>query len=98
MTEHKDKVIRHAMLLEAEDWAKGISSIHVHSMSSMWFDKWPEDTKKGSVTDTSYNDDTIHRTKNGKLIRIIGEPLQGDSLIDAWAKANQDKAAILQDL
>lgn len=98
MTEHKEKVIRHAMLLEAEDWAKGVSGIHVHSFSSMWYDNHPEDTNKGNVTDTSYNDDTIVRTKKGKVIRVFGEALEGDALIDAWAKANQDKAQVLSEL
>jgi len=98
MTEYKDKVIHHAMFLEAEDWAKGVSQIHVHSLSSMYYDKWPEDTKNGSVTDTSYNNGTIVRTKNGKVIRVIGNELSGNKLIDLWARRNQEKSQILQAL
>jgi len=98
MTEYKDKVIHHAMFLEAEDWAKGVSQIHVHSLSSMYYDKWPEDTKNGSVTDTSYNNGTIVRTKKGKVIRVIGNELSGNKLIDLWARRNQEKSQILQAL
>ena len=98
MTEHKEKVIRHAMLLEAEDWAGGVSGIHVHSLSSMWYDDHPEDTKDQTVTDTHYNDDTIVRTVDGKVVRTFGEALKGDDLIDAWAKANQEKSEVLQAL
>lgn len=98
MTEHKDKVIKHAMLLEAEDWSKLVEWIHVHKFDSMWYDEWPQDTKKHSVCDTKYNDGRIERTHAGKLIRVIGEKLTGDDLIDKWARANQDKAEILQAL
>lgn len=98
MTEYKDKVIEHAMFLEAEDWAKGVSQIHVHSLSSMYYDKWPEDTENGSVTDTSYNNGTIVRTKNGKVIRVIGKELSGNKLIDLWARRNKEKSQILQAL
>ena len=86
MTEHKEKVIRHAMLLEAEDWAKGVSGIHVHSFSSMWYDNHPEDTADGGVVDTTYNDGRIERSKNGKVIRVMGKRLTGDMLVDAYEK------------
>ena len=98
MTEHKEKVIRHAMLLEAEDWSKGVSGIHVHSLSSMWYDDHPEDTENQTVTDTHYNDDTIVRTVDGKVVRTFGEALEGNDLIDAWSKANQEKSEVLQAL
>lgn len=98
MTEHRDKVIRHAMLLEAQEWAMGVSQIHVHGLASMAYDKWPEDTKDGSVTDTHYNNGTIKRTKQGNLIRVIGKELQGDQLINQWSRANQSKAEILNQL
>ena len=98
MTQYKNEVIRHAMLLEAEEWSKLVDWIHVHKLDSMWYDEWPKDTKKYSVCDTKYNDGTIERKQNGKVIRIIGKRLSGDDLIDKWARANQDKAEILQAL
>ena len=98
MTEHRDKVIRHAMLLEAQDWAVGVSQIHVHSLSSMAYDEWPEDTENGSVTDTHYNNGTIKRTRQGNVIRVIGDELQGEALINQWSRANQSKAEILEQL
>lgn len=98
MTQYKNEVIRHAMLLEAEEWSKLVDWIHVHKLDSMWYDKWPKDTKKYSVCDTKYNDGTIERKQNGKVIRVIGKRLSGDDLIDKWARANQDKAEILQAL
>lgn len=98
MTEHKEKVIRHAMLLEAEEWSNMVDWFHIHQLNSMWYDKWPQDTEKGMVMDTAYNDGTIKRTRDGKLIRTIGKKLQGDALIDKWARANQDKAEVLMAL
>lgn len=98
MTEYKQDVIKRAMSLEAEDWAKGVNEIHVHGLSSMYYDKWPEDTQDGCVTDTSFNNGTIVRTKNGKVIRVIGEQLTQDKLIDLWARKNSDKARILESL
>jgi hypothetical protein len=98
MTEYKDTVIKHAMFLEAEEWARGVSQIHMHSLNSMYYDKWPEDTESGSVTDTTYNNGTIVRTKGGEIIRVIGEELLGDKLIDVWSRHNQKQAEVLQAL
>ena len=38
------------------------------------------------------------RTKNGKVIRVIGKELSGNKLIDLWARRNQEKSQILQAL
>ena len=35
MTEYSDRVEKQAKLLEAEEWAKSVKSIHAHSMKSM---------------------------------------------------------------
>ena len=43
MGEHSDKVARQRVLLEAEEWAKGVSGIHAHSLSSMWYDTRPHE-------------------------------------------------------
>ena len=58
MGEFNDRVERQSLLLEAEEWAKGVRSIHVHSITSMCYET--EFTKKeievnGAVTDTEYN-------------------------------------------
>ena len=87
MTEYKEIVQQQANLLATEEWAKGISGIHCHNMSSMWYDDHPEDTEnKSSVTDVSYNSGVIKRSKNGKVIRTFGEELTGKALVDKWQK------------
>jgi hypothetical protein len=98
MTQYKETVLKHALMLQAEEWAKGVSEIHCHSLSSMYYDQWPEDTDKGNVTDISYNDGTIIRTKNSQVIRVIGEPLSGQSLLDTWSRTNKEAAEILEAL
>lgn len=86
MGEHREKVIRHAKLLLAEEWANGIKGIHVFDTTKcrMGYDTHPKD---GRVTDTEYNDGRIERTKNGKVIRVFGEnALTGDMLISQWER------------
>ena len=87
MGEFNDRVERQRLLLEAEEWAKGVRSIHVHSITSMWYET--EFTKKeievnGAVTDTEYNNGVITRERNGKLIHTFGEALTGDDLVDSY--------------
>ena len=84
MTEYSEAVQKQANMLAAEEWAKGVSGIHVPSMSSMWYDDRPEDTEDGSVTDTSFNSGLIKRSKDGKVIHIFGEELTGQALVDKW--------------
>ena len=55
MGQYDDRVRRQALLLEAEEWAKGISCIQIHQITSMWYET--DFTKKeievnGPVTDT----------------------------------------------
>ncbi len=89
MTEFKEHVIRQAKLLEAEKWAKGIASIHVHQLKSMWYDTRPQDTDEGSVIDTFYNDDVIERKlPSGEIVYLTEERLEGDALIDKWERYN----------
>ena len=38
MSEYDDVVERQRLLLEAEAWAKNIKSIHVHSLTSMYYE------------------------------------------------------------
>lgn len=82
MTEFKDKVERQRLLLEAEVWAKGVSGIHAHSMSSMWYDTRPQDTENGkSVTDVEYNSGLVKRTCSDGLTVYFGRELKGEELI-----------------
>tara|TARA_B100000927_G_scaffold201834_1_gene163444 strand:- start:3351 stop:3614 length:264 start_codon:yes stop_codon:yes gene_type:complete len=87
MTEFSETVERQRLLLEAEEWAEGINQIHVFDAKTthMWYEENPDD---GRVTDTTYNDGRIERTKDGKLIRTLGNKLEGDDLIDKYVKFN----------
>ena len=85
MTQYKDKVEQHALLLEAEAWAKGIKSYHYHSLSSMSYDTRPEDTADGKyVRDTQYNDESIERELEDGTIVYLGTKLTGDALINRY--------------
>lgn len=87
MTQYDDAVERQKLLLEAEIWATTIKGIHIHGFSSMWYDDRPQDTEGHKmVTDTEYNNGTITRHQDGKLIHVFGEVLQGDDLIDSYMR------------
>jgi len=87
MGQYQDKVERQRLLLEAEEWAKGVSGIHAHSLSSMWYDTRPQDTQDGkSVCDRHFNSGLIERTCDDGSIVYFGEELKGDELIDQYQK------------
>lgn len=88
MTEHTDVVERQRIKLEAEEWAKGMTDMHVHKLNSMWYDDRPQDTEKGMVTDIRYNSGIIERFQNGKLIHTFGQRLKGEALLDAYTKGS----------
>ena len=88
MGEHTEKVIRQAKLLLAEKWADGITNIHVFDTTKvqMWYENINTE-KDGRVTDITYNDGRIERSKDGKVIRTFGEKqLHGDDLINQWGR------------
>ena len=87
MSEYDEVVEKQRILLEAEEWAKGISQIHCFdaAITCMWYEEHPED---GRVTDTTYNDGRIVRTKDDQTIRVYGERLTGDALIDKYKNLN----------
>ena len=90
MGQYDDIVRRQALLLEAEEWATGVSCIQCHSLTSMWYET--DFTKKeievnGSVTDISYNSGVIVRTRDGKVVHTFGEELKGDALIDSYCRS-----------
>ena len=70
----QDKVV----LLEAEEWAKGVSGIHANSLSSMWYDTRPQDTEDGkTVCDRHFNSGLIERTCDDGSIVYFGTRTEG---------------------
>ena len=91
MTEHDWKVERQRKLIAAEEWSRGVKSMHAHSMSSMWYDNRPEDTANGkSVIDIEYNGGLIKRILDSGKTIYFGERLRGDELIDAYLRVATD--------
>ena len=45
MTQYDERVQYQRDLLAAEEWSKTVKSVHAHSLSSMWYDTRPQDTK-----------------------------------------------------
>ena len=88
MTQYNETVNNQRLLLEAEEWAKGIKSIHAHSTSSMWYDTRPQDTDGKSVLDIEYNDGLIERRLESGEIVYFGEKLTGDDLVYEWERFN----------
>lgn len=88
MTQYDAVVERQKTLLEAEEWAMKVKSLHVHSFTSMWYDNRPQDTNHGkeNVTDIEYNCGLIKRSKSGKHIHTFGTELKGEALLDAYRK------------
>ena len=87
MGEHSDKVARQRVLLEAEEWAKGVSGIHAHSLSSMWYDTRPQDTQDGQhITDIIYNSGLIKRILSDGSEVFFEKELKGKDLVDSYLK------------
>ena len=88
MGEFDHRVERQRLLLEAEEWSKSVKSLHIHSLTSMWYEteESAKDFENGAVTDTEHNDSTIVREQKGKVIRTFGKKLKGDDLIDAYCR------------
>ena len=87
MGQFNEVVERQRILLEAEDWADGVKSIHVHGITSMYYETAESKAdieKNGHVTDTEYNSGLIVRERNGKEVCTFGIRKTGDDLIDAY--------------
>ncbi len=92
MGQFSDKVEKQRLLLEAEEWAKGVASIHCHSISSMWYDTRPKDTENGkSVCDRMFNDGLVERTLDNGAIVYIGKQLTGEELIMEYERHNAER-------
>lgn len=90
MTEYDGRVQRQRLLLEAEEWAEGIKSLHCHNTTSMWYEtdlSAMTDFEMGHVTDIQYNSGVIERQQNGQTIRTFGSPKTGDDLINAYVRS-----------
>ena len=87
MTQYDDKVQYQRDLLKAEEWAKSFSSLHRHSLSSMWYDTRPQDTADGEhVTDIIYNSGLIKRILPDGSEVFFGKELKGKDLLDSYHK------------
>tara|TARA_R110002096_G_scaffold17940_1_gene61752 strand:- start:420 stop:692 length:273 start_codon:yes stop_codon:yes gene_type:complete len=90
MGQYDDKVEQQRLKLEAEEWAKGVRSMHAHSINSMWYDNRPQDTEDGKhVLDIEFNDGSVKRELSDKKIIIMGTSLKGQDLIDSYSKNSQ---------
>lgn len=88
MTQYKEMVERAQKLMQAQEWANGVKSIHAHKLNSMWFDNRPQDTIDAGVTDVEYNDGRIMRTlANGKKIWFNEVALTDEQLLDLYDRA-----------
>ena len=84
MGEYDYRVQRQRVLLEAEEWAEGIKSIHTHRITSMYYETKETKAdieKNGQVTDTEYNSGLIVRTRDNKEICTFGIRKTCDDLI-----------------
>lgn len=90
MTEYKEAVERRRLQIEADEWSKGVRSLHSHQLKSMWYDDRPGDTDNGPVMDIEYNNGIIVRHKNGKAFHTFGEALTGEALVDAYSSSQAD--------
>ncbi len=91
MGQYDDVVERQRLLLEAEEWAKGIKDIHTFNTTTcnMWYEKRPKD---GRVMDVRFNDGRIRRDllgdrpKGTKCTIWFGKQLKGDDLIAVFTQ------------
>ena len=86
MTQYHDRVIRRAKQIAAEEWAKGVKSLHAHSLNSMWYEPEPDVKKEVGVVDIEYNDGRITRND----IELVPSQLKNDRLIDEWERFNNE--------
>jgi len=84
MTQYTEEVELQQLKFDAEAWAKGVESVHAHSLDSM---AYAGSRKDGSVCDTAYNDGSIRREirATGKVV-WFGERLTGQALIDSYSR------------
>tara|TARA_X000000950_G_scaffold177523_1_gene215423 strand:- start:43 stop:312 length:270 start_codon:yes stop_codon:yes gene_type:complete len=86
MGQYNNQVEQQRLKLEAEEWSKGIVSIHFHRIKSMWYDERPQDTDLGYVNDIQYNSGLIQRTLNNGDVVFFGEEAKGEDLIAKYRR------------
>ena len=87
MGQYSDRVERQRLLLEAEEWAQGVQSLHAHSLNTMWYDTRPQYTEDGKgVVDKQFNSGLIERTLTDGTKVFFGTELKGDQLIDEYTR------------
>ena len=91
MGQYDEVVERQRVLLEAEKWAETPKTVHIHRLSSMWYEteESKEDFENGNVTDTEYNSGLIVRQQKGKVIRTFGTRATGEKLIDLYTRGGE---------
>ena len=84
MTQFNDRVEKQRLKIEAEEWAKGVRTLHAHSLTSLWYDNGRED---GSVFDVQYNDGRVERQiqSTGETI-ILGKQLAANELVEQYVR------------
>ena len=84
MTEFNSIVEEQKLLLEAEEWAKGVKTVHAHSLTSLWYDTRKND---GAVLDIEFNNGLVKREirKTGEII-FLGKALTGVELINSFVR------------
>ena len=88
MGQYDNAVERQRIILEAEEWAKGVKSVHAHPFTSLWYETRPD--RSGDelrVLDVEFNDGVIEREYilTGEK-EIIGEHLTGTALHDEYLR------------
>jgi len=89
MGQFSEIVERQANKLKAEEWAKGVKTLHHHRLKSMWYDTRPQDTDEHHVTDIQYNDGHIERRLHNGEVVCFGEKLSGVALVDEYTRNAQ---------
>ena len=84
MTQYNNRVEEQKLRLEAEEWARGVKSLHGHSLNSLWYADGRSD---GSVLDIMYNDGSVERqiTSTGETV-ILGKRLTGQDLVNSYVQ------------
>ena len=84
MSEYDEVVDKQRRLLLAEDWARGVKTLHAHALTSLWYDDRGND---GSVMDTEYNDGLVKREirETGEIV-YFGKSLEGDELLQTFGQ------------
>ena len=88
MTEYKDKVAEQELILKVEAWANVVSDIHTFDSDTtiMGYD-YPNTTREGYVTDTTFNDGRVERLVHKTQKRYtIGNKLNSIDLLTKYQR------------